>query len=391
MAYFLTISHVLIGPAFANACGRCSGSDFSSATCLLQLRSGREDEAEKEPGGAEPALLEIDAEVPTCWTRQSALPPYDGGIFATCTGNDMRLCYHRHRYNDRELDRLSGGHETENVVIGEDPRIFEFKGKTYILDNYADDMHLIEIDAGSGVVLDRKRLFISAKKNVSPVVKGDKLYFVDFQEKKVFTASVRKHGVNAWGGQDINIIYEQSAACDDAPTRSLRSCFLRGGTPGVKVGNGFVGMGHCTRCTAWDPEDPGSCMGSKGQLTHTTFAWTTQDLKSIRVKPLCLQNSRNLADPTTLWTNPWRLVTAESDDQWMGGSQTYSTVMYQPCGENPEQNADVTSVSNDPPNPDTTIGETAAGLENHRDTLTNLLQERYEELQTVANKQIALE
>ena len=77
MAYFLTISHVLIGPAFANACGRCSGSDFSSATCLLQLRSGREDEAEKELGGAEPALLEIDAEV----ALESA--PADGGPLAS--------------------------------------------------------------------------------------------------------------------------------------------------------------------------------------------------------------------------------------------------------------------------------------------------------------------
>lgn len=237
----------------------------------------------------------------------------------------------------------------------------------------ANDMHLIEIDARSGDVLASMRLFISATKNVSPVVKGDHLYFVDFEGEQLFTASVRKNGVNAREHQDIKIIYDTSAECKNMPTRSLQSCFLRGGTPGVKLGNRWVGMGHCTGCNEWDPVDPGSCMGWKGHLTHTTFAWTTHDLKSIRVKPLCLQDSRNVADPTTLWTNPWRLVTAESDDQWMSESQTYSTVMYEPCGGNE------THVGRKPTN-SATKSEAAVGLADLHERLAKFLQERYQEL-----------
>jgi hypothetical protein len=292
----------------------------------------------------------------------------------------MRLCYHRHKYDERELDLLDGDQETENVVIGEDPRIFDFRGKTYILDNFANDMHLIEIDAHSGTVLSRVPIHIPAKKNVSPVVKDDQLYFIDFEEQQLFKASLREQAVSAWGGQDIDIIYGTSAECKSNPSRSLRSCFLRGGTPGVKLGNGWVGMGHCTGCNEWNPEDTGSCMGWKGDLTHTTFAWTTHDLKSIRVKPLCLQNSRNVADPTTLWTNPWRLVTAESDDQWMTKSQTYSTVMYKPCGKNAKHNRVASSVTNKSANSDTAMSEEPAWVETLHKGFSTRLQESYQEL-----------
>ena len=66
--------------------------------------------------------------------------------------NNVIVAFGRNKYNEIKikknvLDESFNVIEDDNIIFkGEDPRCFEYNNKIYILDNFFNDMHLIDYD-----------------------------------------------------------------------------------------------------------------------------------------------------------------------------------------------------------------------------------------------------
>lgn len=193
--------------------------------------------------------------------------------------------------------------DSNNVYIGEDPRCFIHNKRLYILDNYCNDMYLIDYQTKQYLKLKiggKNPSFISHKNNLYLIhyIKPFELYKLDIN-----TGNVIKQEVD-----------------DDKQTLNYE---YRGGTPAYKINkNEYYGFGHRTY------------YDENSILKHDIFKWVVSfknakpSIKIIEVKqPI---NSNNICDPTSVIEidNHKYLITAESKEAWFH-EQDYITNVYE--------------------------------------------------------------
>ena len=241
------------------------------------------------------------------WELSKELRVSHRGVFVSCNTSNMRLCFHRSRYNRVTLDRVLNNIEEYDVAIGEDPRIFSMDGFTYVLNNYMNNLTLIELDK-SGNVYSYRRIRSSIAKNAVPLVLGvRKLALLDFEKKMAYGMIIGTNEVT------VRTSWSLQYTGDDR-----FKCILRGGTPAVRHQNQWVGVGHCTNQMSDDV------------TTHIPFLWRTHDVEHLKMESVSLPTFSKIVDPTSLFIDNeyrWKLITAESNFSWFR-NQTYYNRVY---------------------------------------------------------------
>ena len=208
--------------------------------------------------------------------------------------------------NKIKLDKNFNIIENCNITFrGEDPRCFIYKEKLYILDNWLNDMYLIDYDNKKYI-----KINISGK-NLSFINHNNNLYFMHWIKPFILFK------FNIETGKITKIVVD-----DDKKTYNYE---YRGGTPGYKINdNEYYGFGHRTK-QAWH-SDPNT--------NHTIFKWIVnfQDEKP-RIKIIDIKqpiNSKKICDPTSVIEidNKKYLITAETDRIWYC-EQDYITNVYE--------------------------------------------------------------
>ena len=184
---------------------------------------------------------------------------------------------------------------------GEDPRCFYFKDKLYVLDNYWDDMFLIDY---------KDQRFIPVPisgKNISFLVHEETLYFIyyikpfELYRFDIETCTVEKIEVE-----------------DDKNTYNYE---YRGGTPGYKLTEcSYYGIGHRTYY-------------NNNVLIHDVFKWVLSFEKIPRIEIFTIEQppqSKNICDPTSVieLNSKKYLITAEAEHPWFC-EQDYITNVYE--------------------------------------------------------------
>lgn len=205
--------------------------------------------------------------------------------------------------------------DKDDTLRGEDPRSFYFHNKMYVIDNYLNDMYLIEHDTTSATKFTKIRM---SGKNLSFIPHGGKLYFMHYIMPFVMYTC------------DVNTgICEKVEVGNHQNTHNYE---YRGGTPGYLVkgtDNKYVGYGHRTYMV-------GSVM------THDVFKWVvtfpandgapTIEYFEVEQPP----GSKNICDPTSVvvindgdgGADKAYLITAETDETWFH-NQDYITNVYE--------------------------------------------------------------
>lgn len=244
----------------------------------------------------------------TSWRLTQNIPLTNHGIFVSCTDPNLRLCYHRSRYDAYTLDRIVANKETVNIARGEDPRIFSYGKITYILNNRMNSTTLLQLNDKGGI--SRTIPILSPiTKNAVPLIKRNKLVLIDFQARVAYITMIKEISVSMVQSWPINVTGGENFGC-----------ILRGGTPAVPYGDRWVGMGHCTR---------------KGdRLRHMPFFWHTRDSVRFYVSKIRLPTANLIVDPTSLFveqtrfSTTWKLITAESNKSWFS-KQIYLNRVYE--------------------------------------------------------------
>jgi len=194
--------------------------------------------------------------------------------------------------------------EDNNITFrGEDPRCFEYNNKIYVLDNYLNDMFLIDCENNIYT-----KINISGK-NISFINHNNKLYFIHYIKPfELYTFDVETGYITKIDVDDDKHNYNYE---------------YRGGTPGYKLNeNEYYGFGHRTYI-------------QDGILKHDIFKWIVSfDNDKLPIishhdieQPY---NSKNICDPTSMIeiNNKKYLITAEADDPWFC-EQDYITNVYE--------------------------------------------------------------
>lgn len=283
----------------------------------------------------------IEQCLPLAWHFEKSVPPIDGGVFTSCVHADQRACFHRHHWRSSQIDatflhddgKTTASSEIKAWTDGEDPRVFTMQNRSYVLSNAMNSMRVIQLDGHRP----GQAWSLAGVKNLSPVVDADhQLWLLDFQDRSAQHVSLdggasaartlqqkplalrwRQLDRCAWSrldefGRHANLS-ETDTFEHAVPEASAapHGCALRGGTPGVAACGGLVGIAHCTRAEGHTP-------GGNTEATDRHYAtlWRL-DLADARVDlyPLCFSESR-LVDPTTLFPDPWTMLTAESEAWW---------------------------------------------------------------------------
>jgi len=186
---------------------------------------------------------------------------------------------------------------------GEDPRCFEYNNKIYVLDNYCNDMFLVDYENNKYT-----KINISGK-NISFINHNNILYFIHYIKPfKLYTFDI-----------ETGIITHIDVD-DDKQTYNYE---YRGGTPGYKLNdNEYYGYGHRTYM-------------KNNIMTHDIFKWVVyfENNKLPRISHYDIEqpcNSKNICDPTSIIeiNNKKYLITAETDDIWFC-EQDYITNVYE--------------------------------------------------------------
>ena len=194
--------------------------------------------------------------------------------------------------------------DNNNYIKGEDPRCFEYNNKLYILDNYLNDMYLIEYDN----VIKYIKINISGK-NISFINHNNILYFIHYIKPfELYTFEIET-------GNITNVKVD-----DDKNNYNYE---YRGGTIGYKLNdNEYYGFGHRTYI-------------KDNILTHDIFKWIIYFYNDKLPKIIHYDieqpnNSKNICDPTSVIeiNNKKYLITAESDNIWFC-DQDYITNVYE--------------------------------------------------------------
>lgn len=224
--------------------------------------------------------------------------------------NNEILSFGRRHYGSEriikkiKLDEYFDIIEDNNILFrGEDPRCFLYKGKIYILDNYLDDMQLIDYETKKYI-----KINISGK-NISFINHNNLLYFIHY---------IKPFHLYSFDIETGNIT--KIEVDDDKNTYSYE---YRGGTPGYKLNDyQYYGFGHKTYMC-------------NGIVKHDIFKWIVyfENNKLPRITHIDIAqptNSKNICDPTSIIEiqNKKYLITAESDKIWFC-EQDYTTNVYE--------------------------------------------------------------
>ncbi len=175
--------------------------------------------------------------------------------------------------------------KTELKTHGQDPRLFQHNKKTYVIDNYLDNVHIIDVDNENRIKIDlpgKNFIFFSYK---------DKLYIIH----KILPLELYEFDVNS---KTSTKIYSGS---------ETENGEYRGGTMGYVKGDIIYGYGHRT-------------YGSDDTLSHDIFYWEL-DMKNLAISVNDIEKpagSRKISDPTcviNLHGNMY-IITAETDRVW---------------------------------------------------------------------------
>jgi hypothetical protein len=186
---------------------------------------------------------------------------------------------------------------------GEDPRCFEYDNKIYVLDNYINNMFLIDYENNEYI-----KINISGK-NISFINHNNILYFIHYIKPfQLYTFDIETGNIKKVKVDDDNNNYKYE---------------YRGGTPGYKLNdNTYYGFGHRT-------------YKKNNVLKHDIFKWVVyfENNKLPRISHNNIEqppNSQNICDPTSVIeiNNKKYLITAESDKAWFC-DQDYITNVYE--------------------------------------------------------------
>jgi hypothetical protein len=235
----------------------------------------------------------------------------DQSVFYSLVNNDEDhiIGFGRNHWSDRNIkiihlnknfDIISNDNDT---LRGEDPRCFHFQGRLYVLDNYFNDMYLID-------VVEKRYLKLNISgKNISFInYKDSILYFIHYI--KPFSL----YTLNIQTGEIKNVQVD-----DDGAHYHYE---YRGGTPGYLLNDEqYYGYGHRTYHV-------------QGVLTHDIFKWvvTFGENKLPRICHTVVEQppqSLNICDPTSVIEvdGIQYLITAESNYGW-SSNQDYVNNVY---------------------------------------------------------------
>ena len=193
--------------------------------------------------------------------------------------------------------------DNNNTFKGEDPRCFEYNNKIYVLDNFLNDMFLIDYKNKKYA-----KINISGK-NISFINHNNVLYFIHY---------IKPFNLYTF---DVETGYIKKIDVDD--DKHNYNYEYRGGTPGYKLNeNEYYGFGHRTYM--------------RGPiLKHDIFKWIVyfDNNKLPRISHFDIEqpyNSKNICDPTSIIVinDKQYLITAETDASWFC-EQDYITNVYE--------------------------------------------------------------
>jgi hypothetical protein len=186
---------------------------------------------------------------------------------------------------------------------GEDPRCFKHNDKIYVLDNYLNDMYLIDYEKKKYM-----KINISGK-NISFINHNNILYFIHYIKPfHLYTFDIETGNIT-------------KVEVDD--DKNCCNYEYRGGTPGYKLNeNEYYGFGHRTYI-------------QNNVMKHDIFKWIVyfDNKKLPRISHYDIEqpkNSKNICDPTSVIeiNDKKYLITAETDKIWIY-EQDYITNVYE--------------------------------------------------------------
>lgn len=250
-------------------------------------------------------------------TTKASTSLKDEGVFVSCTSSTLERCVHRHkRVANEQLDLVVSGQPETRWGDGEDPRVFDHGGMTYVLSNKLNNMSIIELlpDDTRG----RERHLRLPGKNLSPFSVLRQLWILDIAKRQLHRVELGIDEVAPVGDSiAVDVLPQENPNC---PMAASAGCELRGGTQGVVTVEeeqvAIIGVAHCTRGRAW--------------TTHAPFLWELKmpqagrATASMRVFPLCLRrpglaNASLLIDPSWLGRSAdggWMLLATETNRSW---------------------------------------------------------------------------
>jgi hypothetical protein len=208
--------------------------------------------------------------------------------------------------------------QDDNITFrGEDPRSFYFNNKMYVIDNYFNDMYLIEHD--TNVAKSFTKIHMPGK-NLSFIPHDGKLYFMHYIKPFVL------YTCNVDTGKCEEVVVGNHQTTHDYE--------YRGGTPGYPVkgtDNQYFGYGHRTYMV-------------NGIMTHDVFKWVVTfpaDAAPPTIEYFDVEQppgSKNICDPTCVISisdsgsnggaEKLYLITAETVEPWFK-DQDYITNVYE--------------------------------------------------------------
>jgi hypothetical protein len=235
----------------------------------------------------------------------------DSIFYSAIKKNDKIVAFGRKHYmNERVIKKITLDEnfdiiEDNNIEFrGEDPRCFEYKNKIYVLDNYFNDMFLLDYENTTYT-----KINLSGK-NISFINHNNILYVIHYIKPfELYTFDIETGDVTKMEVDDDKNTYNYE---------------YRGGTNGYKLNdNEYYGFGHRTYLT------------QDNILKHTIFYWIVhfEDNKLPRISHFDIEqpcHSKNICDPTSVIEINCKkyLITAESDEAW-NCEQDYVTNLYE--------------------------------------------------------------
>ena len=293
---------------------------------------------DKKPIASDPCLG-----APFPFNRTTLQPVADvplpkNAVFLSCvhtidTNSDSPLeCYFRTHFDGQGLSKVIldkhfnlASNVNNHSLPGEDPRVFRWNNRTYVVDNYKGKMKIMQIPI---LPLEKVESWYLPKsigkrmKNISPIPINDlELWLVDFDAQSIFSCQ-KPLDKNTTTGfyldcndnplPDVHWNYE-AMGVEEKPV----DWHYRGGSPGYKVSpNEYVGFGHITE-------------NQKGWTKrHETFVWklnrTEQGVTVLmnlvgRFRP----TGHLIRDATSMVCvdGDWFVFTAESEQGWKKGME----------------------------------------------------------------------
>ena len=172
----------------------------------------------------------------------------DSIFYSLIKHNDKIIGFGRRYYGEERLIKKITLNENFDIIEdddetfkGEDPRCFKYNDRLYVLDNYFNDMYLIDYEA-----MTFHKINISGK-NLSFIEYNNTLYFIHYIKPfKLYILDIESGKIKRIKVDDDKNAYNYE---------------YRGGTPGYKLNDTqYYGYGHRTYM-------------DKCVLKHDTFKW----------------------------------------------------------------------------------------------------------------------